>query len=135
MNLKDFLEKNLKETNGFFSLVTYNNETKAIWFSKSIKNDSVELLAAPCKAIKSIRIYGNEDLFCKEFMSNNLILPNELNKEEYIDNHIKAFIKDGWLYDIDTKHTQEFLPDNVDNIKTISRKECLSFLLERQNTK
>lgn len=128
MHLKNFLEENFKKNNGFFSLVNYNNHTIAVWFHKSIEENSTKILASSCEAIKLIKIHGSEDLFCKEFISKNLIISNELNKDEFIKNNVKAFIKDGWFYNININNDNLEIPEEVDSVKAITKKECFDFL-------
>lgn len=134
MNLKEFLNNNSSNYSGFYSLVTYNNTTEAIWFSKSKSNSDNHFEGYICNASKVRKISGDIELFCREYMSNNLIMPDEKNKQDYINNHIKILIKDGWLYDISKTKMSLHLPETIESIKIISKKECLDFLLKNKKT-
>lgn len=131
MNLNKFLTKNLEKCNGAYVLVTYQNKTEVIWFSKKDTSDEI-FEAYKCEANKTSKVFGETDFFCRELISNSLIMPNDIQKEHYIEKHIKPLIKDNWLYNIDKLKLTYNLPSEVDKIKVINSKECLEFLLEKQ---
>lgn len=131
MRVKDFLKNNVTKENCCFALVTYNNKTEAIYFDIERKEDKFYYYEACCEAVKNVCITGDIDLFCREYISKNIISPNNSFIDSYIRHNMKPFIINGWLYDIKASISAPFLPKEVDDIKIISKKKCLHFLIEK----
>jgi len=127
-----FLELNIKSI-GSYALVTYNNQTEAIWITRyqdHCEDGSDWFLESPCGLMR----YEFEDSSDKEIRE----FVEEQYKEEYIEEgikYVKSMIRDGWLYEIYNPQTGPFLPDVLDDLTLISEEYCLEWMLEnRENS-
>lgn len=138
INLEKFLLTNIYEDEvGCYALVTYNGRVEATWFSNfcNLIDDEVFFLESPCQLYKLCEVGDDIDKFCKEYMKDIDLLDGatEENAErDYIENFVKPMIYNGWFYEINNFQTDPYLPKEVDDIKLISERECLMWLLENQ---
>lgn len=138
INLEKFLLKNIYEDEvGCYALVSYNGTVEAIWFSNfcNLIDEEVFFLESPCELYKISEVGDDVDKFCKEYMKELDFLDGatEKNTERYyIENFVKPMIHNGWFYEINNFQTDPYLPKEVDDIKLISERECLMWLLENQ---
>lgn len=133
IDLNDFLKKNIKG-DGAFALVTYNKKTEPIYFSKIDMNGENWYLESPCSLFKICKIKGNIDTFCLEYV-NNLCLEEWIDEYEYIEKFIKPMIYEGFLYEIENFQCAPYLPKEVEDIKIISERECLEYMLKNMKIK
>lgn len=138
INLEEFLLKNICEDEmGSYALVTYNGMVEATWFTNfcNLIDGEVFFLESPCELYKVFKVGDDVDKFCKEYMKGIDLLDGatEENAErDYIENFIKPMIYNDWFYEINNFQTDPYLPKEVDDIKLISKRECLMWLLENQ---
>lgn len=130
INVEEFLLKSNLDL-GTYALVTYNNRTEATWFSKYDDEGADWFLESPCELYKLMEVTESIDDFCKEYMEQCICLEKGENEEDYINEFVKPMIVDGWLYEIENFQCSPYLPNEVDDIKLISEKECLEYLLKQ----
>ena len=128
INLEEFLLNNIKDI-GSYALVTYNNKTEATWFTKYNFGDGDRFLESPCELYKQTKVGEDIDEFCEQYIEMFIYLEEDVSKEDYINQFIKPMIIDGWLYEIENFQTAPYLPKEVDDIKLISERECLEWML------
>lgn len=129
INLKEFLLKS-KIDFGTYALVMYNNHTEPTWFTKYNFGDGDWFLESPCELYKSMEVTEPIDNFCKEYMKKWISLAEGENEKEYIDKFIKPMIVNGWLYEIENFQCLPYLPKEIDDIKLITERECLEYMLQ-----
>lgn len=131
INLNKFLLDNVKsEDVGCYALVSYGGKTEAFWFSNFCnlnKDGEVFFLESPCELNKICEITKPIDEFAKEYVDE--LLDEDADEEEYIEQFVKPMIVDGFLYEIENFQAEPYLPNEVDNIKIITERECLEWLL------
>lgn len=128
INVKEFLLKNNLDF-GTYTLITYNNKTDATWFSKQNYKGEDWFLESPCELYRIMKVEGDIQEFAKDYAS-SLIAEDDF--ESYAENYIIPMIVDGWLYEIENFQCSPYLPKEVDDIKLISEKECLEYLLNKK---
>lgn len=126
-NIKEFLTKNNIDF-GTYALVTYDNNTEPIWFTKYSFSEGDWFLESPCELYKIAEITKPVNKFAREYVAE--ILEEDENVEDYINKYIKPMIVDGVLYEIENFQCSPYLPKCVDEIKLISERECLKFMLK-----
>lgn len=132
VNIEKFLLKN--NVDYTYALVRYNNKIDPIYFTKYTNEDnSIWYLESPCELYKIIKVNEPIDDFCKEYVEQCIELGSDENEEYYINQFIKPMIINGWLYEIENFQCEPFLPAEVDNIKLISERECLEYMLNMKN--
>lgn len=138
INLEEFLLKNIhKDKVGCYALVGYNGTVEATWFSNfcGLIDGNIFFLESPCELYKAFEVGDSVDKFCKEYMKGLDFLDGateENTERDYIENFVKPMIHNGWFYEINNFQTDPYLPKEVDDIKLISERECLMWLLENQ---
>lgn len=126
INIQEFLlSKNIEV--GEYALVTYEGNTTPIYFSKYKIKGEDWFLESPCELFKITHIDKPIDEFALEYAES--ILEKDANFEFYIDTYIKPMIVDYVLYEIENFQCGPFLPKEVDDIKLISERECLLYML------
>ena len=130
INLKEFLLKNVTGI-GVYALVSYNDTVEATWFTKhwSDIDNQPWFLESPCELYKICNVNKPIDEFCKNYMEECIQLEEDESVEDYIKNFVKPMIVDGCFYEINNFQTAPYLPKEVDNIKIISQRECLEWIL------
>lgn len=128
INVKDFLlENNIKD--GTYALVSYNNTIEPTWFTRYDFKNKPWFLESPSQLYKIAEVKEDIDTFCKKYMEDNICLESNESEEEYINKYVKPMIVDGWLYEIENFQCSPYLPKEVDDIKLISERECLEYML------
>lgn len=127
INVKEFLLENKIET-GVYALVSYDGIVEPIWFSKYKQESGKDwFLESPCELYKLIEIDKPTDDFALEYADS--ILEEGVDREKYIEENIKPMIVDFVLYEIENFQCSPYLPKMVDDIKIITERECLEFML------
>ena len=126
INLKDFL---LKSNIGFgaYALVAYNQKTEPTWFSKYNFKGEDWFLESPCELYIITEEPTNE--FINEYV--NELLEDEVDVNNYIDTFIKPMIVNNVLYEIKNFQCSPYLPEYVSEVKLISERECLEYILNK----
>lgn len=132
INAKEFLLNN-KINLGTYALVTYNGKTEPTWFTKYNFGESDWFLESPCQLIRMMEVKGDINTFCKEYMEKCICLEEGESEENYINEFVKPMIIDGWLYEIENFQCSPYLPKEVDEIKLISERECLDYMLKEKS--
>lgn len=130
MNLEEFLLRNMMDEDSY-ALVTYNGKTESIHFTKYNFGSGDWFLESPCELYKLDKVNEPIDDYCKKYVE-MYIDEIEENAEEFINEYMKPMIVDGILYEIDCPQCSPYLPKEVDNIKLISERECLLWILNNQ---
>lgn len=130
INVKEFLLENKIET-GVYALVSYDGIVEPIWFSKYKQESGKDwFLESPCELYKLIEIDKPTDDFALEYADS--ILEEGVDREKYIEENIKPMIVDFVLYEIENFQCSPYLPKMVDDIKIITERECLEFMLNQK---
>lgn len=126
MQLKNFLMDNFQNTNCSYALINVNNKIIPVHFSK-VSNNPPFFLESPCVLFKICDITEDIDVFCKKQVCGLL----EENEDEnlYIEEYIKPMIVDNVFYEILNFQCAPFLDEEVKDVKLISERECLEYLL------
>jgi len=122
--------ENCTDDSGLYALITLGGKEQAVWFAKN--NDEkygVWFEPSPCQLQKLIEIKRDIDEFLMMWTTQTQTLPDGTNAKEYIDAFVKPNVYDGWLYRILKNQYTSYIPDEVENIKIISERECLEYLL------
>lgn len=127
INLKEFLD-NQNINCGIYALVTYDNKTEPTYFSKYNFGDGDWYLESPCCLYQLCEITKPIEEFAKEYVDE--LLEEDANKEEYIEQFVKPMIIDNILYEIENFQCLPYLPKEVDDIRIITERECLKYLLK-----
>lgn len=130
INLKEFLLKNVTGI-GTYALVSYNGIVEATWFTKywSDVDNQPWFLESPCELYKFCNVDKPIDEFCKNYIEECIELEEGESAEDYIKNFVEPMIVDGCFYEINNFQTAPYLPGEVDDIKMISGRECLEWML------
>ena len=123
INVEEFLFKN--NINSTYALVTYNNKTEPTWFTKYRD----WFLESPCELYRVMFVTEPIDDFAKKYAELWELEEGE-TYEDIANKYVKPMIVNGVLYSIENFQCSPYLPSEVDEIKLISKKECLEFLLK-----
>ena len=135
INVEDFLLEN-KVGFGTYALVTYDDHTAATWFNRFDFKGEPWFLESPCELYEIANVANQSDLeFAKYYVENVLELEEGVDVEDYINKYVLPMIIDGVLYEIENFQCSPYLPKEVDDIKLITERECLEYLLEKSNRK
>lgn len=124
VDVQKFLANNYIEL-GVYALVTYENKVEPTWFTRY--NDW--FLESPCELHYITEIDKPIDEFFKSYA--NTMLKKDEDKEYYIEKYIKPMIMDNVLYEIENFQCSPYLPKRVDDIKLITERQCLEYILRR----
>lgn len=133
VNLKQFLLKNIKDGEiGCYALITYNNRTEATWFTKyySDIDNQPWFLESPCELYKICKVDKPIEDFCKTYMDECIELEEGESVQDYIEEHVKPMIVNSYFYEIENFQVAPYLPKEVDDIKIITERECLEWMLD-----
>lgn len=132
INVQKFLSENAKGF-GTYALVNYNGITEATYFCNygDVQGNDW-FLESPCELMKICKVDGDEDDFCRKYLDEVYELEESVDEEDFINKFIKPMIVDGWLYEILNFQCSPYLPKKVENIKIISARECLIYLLSKK---
>ena len=129
INVEEFLFKNNIEYT--YALVTYNNKTEPTWFTKYNLEDGNGdwFLESPCELYRVMFATEPIDEFANKYAELYELEDGE-TYEDIANKYVKPMIINGVLYSIENFQCAPYLPSEVDEIKLISEKECLEFLLK-----
>ena len=137
INLKQYLrDKNLDF--GTYALVTYEGKTEPTWFANigTSFNQSGDtndwFLESPCCLYKIADVGEDTNTFVKEYMNDVMCLEEGESKDEYINNYILPMIIDNVMYEIENFQCAPYLPELVDDIKLMTERECLEWMLKNR---
>lgn len=132
VNVQEFLSKQNIDV-GAYALVTYDNKTEPTYFCAYCGGAYV--LESRCELYKMEDVESDVETFCKEIGSKiekiHRLKAGEIG-EEYIDKFIKPMIIDNVLYEIENFQCSPYLPDEVDDIKIMSERECLEYMINHK---
>ena len=128
INVKETLLKNNTEF-GTYALVTYNDKTEPIWFTKHNFGDGDWFLESPCQLYEVMEVVEPVDKFATEYVAD--LLEEGVDVEDYINKYVKPMIVNGILYSIENFQCSPYLPKEVDNIELISERQCLEYMLKQ----
>ena len=126
INVQEFLLKNNEL--GTYALVTYDKKTEATYFSGFYDENKLWFLESPCLLNQICEVDKPIDEFCKEYVR-EIGLIEDIDENKYIEINIKPMIIDGYLYEIENFQTSPYLPKEVNDIKIISERECLEWMI------
>ena len=129
IDLKEFL-LNSNINIGVYALVSYDNKIEPIWFKKYNFGKEDWFLEYPCELYEIAKIDIPIDEFIEEYIKE--LLEDGENEEDYINKYVKPMIIDGVLYNIENFQCSPYLPKEVDDIKLITERECLEYILNNK---
>lgn len=117
-----------------YALVKYNGKTEAIYFVQHYHNNKPWFLESPCGLCSEHKFTDNENIeeWCLS-VADELLEP-DVDRKEYYEQYMKPLIMNNILYDIYCPQVAPYLPEEVDDIKLITERECLLYLLKENNT-
>lgn len=127
INVEEFLFKN--NIGSTYALVTYDNKTEATWFTNYNFGEGDWFLESPCELFRVMFVTEPIDDFAKKYAELWELEEGE-TYEDIANKYVKPMIVNGVLYSIENFQCSPYLPSVVDEIKPISEKECLEFLLK-----
>lgn len=132
VNVQKFLLENVDNEDGTYALVSYNGVVEPTWFSKYYDDESNKdcFLEYPCTLMKTPIEEDDIDTFCNNYVDALIILEEGETKEDFINKYMKHMIIGKWYYEIVNFQCMSYLPEEVDDIKLISERECLEYILE-----
>ena len=128
INVKEFLLKNITDFRTY-ALVTYNNKIEATWFSKHNFEGEDWFLESPCVLYVMAKVTEPIDKFAIKYVTD--LLEDGSDVENYINKHIKPMIINDILYEIENFQCSPYLPKELDEIKLVSERECLIYMLNQ----
>ncbi len=132
INLKQFLlDSNIDF--GTYALVFHDNKIEPVWFTKYDFKGEDWFLESPCELYKVMEVRDVSDANLIEYLKE--LLDKDANIEEYINEYVESMIVDGVLYEIENFQCSPYLPEYVDDIKLISERECLEYMLMKNKYK
>lgn len=131
INVFDFLLKNSSGKSSY-AIVKYASKEEAIFFVNHHSMDyGIGFVGKPCYLHK-IYFGQDPDKFCKHYAENIIGTYNKEATDKYIKEKIIPYIKDNVFYLIDTPSVEPFLPENVEEIRLISKLDCIDWLIKRE---
>jgi hypothetical protein len=126
INVEKFLLEN-KIKQGSYALVTHNNKTEATWFTRYNFGQGDWFLESPCELYRLMEIEEPIEEFARKYIDG--LLEEGEDKQAYIEQWVIPMIVNNVLYEIENFQCSPYLPKEVDDIKLISERECLEYLL------
>lgn len=120
---------------GTYALVTYNNNIEPTWFTKYDFGNVEWFLESPCCLYKVADVGNDTNAFVRKYMDEVVSLEDGESEEDYINNYVLPMIVNNVMYEIENFQCAPYLSEYVDNIKLISERECLEWMLEHKNNK
>lgn len=131
INVKDFLFKNIKNGSKYV-LIKYGDTIEVSEFTRfSSKNGWY--LQSLCGLVKICDIDKPIDEFCKEYVRKCKSFDKDIKIEDYIEYLIKPMIQNDCLYEIEHIQYVSSIPIYVDDIRIITKKECLDIMVNKIN--
>jgi hypothetical protein len=128
INIQEFLLKSDIKF-GTYALVTYDGKVEPTWFTKYNFEDGEWFLESPCELYEVKKIEEPIEKFLYEYAS--FIVEEFENPQEYIEKYVRHMIIDNILYTIENFQCSPYLPKKVEDIKLISERECLEYMLNK----
>lgn len=133
--LYQFLKLNISEI-GSYALVTYNNETEAIWITRYENfNDGDDwFLESPCELHKHEPCQNELKDMSDEQIKNLCTLFYEERYSSSNLNNVTGMVK-GTRYSIDNPQVAPYLPYELDDLTLISEDYCINWLIKQEDIK
>jgi hypothetical protein len=131
-NILHFLLENSSGKSSY-AIVKYGNKEHAVFFANHHSMDYGEgFIEEPCYLHK---IYFGQDLdkFCRHYAEDAIGPHNKEAIDKFIEERVLPYIRKDAFCLIDTPSVEPFLPDEIEEIKLISKSECIDWLLEHEN--
>ena len=128
--VQDFLLQNGEPFQ--YALVEYCGKTEATYFVRHYHDGKPWFLESPCCLIEEYVFSSDQDIeeWCLS-LADELLKP-DVDRKEYYEKHMKPLIVDNVFYDIDCPQVEPYLPKEIDNIKLITERESLLYLLQEK---
>ena len=134
INLNEFLLKQNLDL-GTYALVTHNGITEPTWFTRyTYREDGDWFLESPCTLYEITNVNESIDEFCKRYMEEMIELEDGESINDYIEKFVKPMIVDNVFYEIENFQVSPCLPKEVDDIKLITERECLEYMLNHKKS-
>lgn len=129
---REYLKENISSFTGY-ALVTYNGVTEATYFASYSADDDMNdwYLESPCLLYKIDEINTPIDEFCEKYVREYIELEDKEEVKDYIEKYVKPMIIDNIFYEIENFQVAPYLPEEVNEIKLISERECLEWLIDQ----
>lgn len=137
VNLKQYL-KDQKLSFGTYALVIYEGRTEPTWFANmgtsfnQVGNADDWFLESPCCLYKVADVGDDIDEFANGYMDEVVCLEEGESEKEYINNYVLPMIVNNVMYEIENFQCAPYLPELVDDIKLMTERECLEWMLEHK---
>lgn len=134
INVKEYLFNNLHKFDdyGIYALVTYNDNTVPVYFAKHYDTNNRIWFWESCVDLLKYKIDRPMDDFCDLHATIFYECCDEEEKQKIIDEYIKPMIIGEYLYETEAYQQTPFLPKEVDNIKIVSERECVEWMIENK---
>lgn len=130
ISLNEFIEQ--QGHNSFFALVTFDGHTEPTYFcSVDLGEKGLLDLHSPCEVFK--RAEGKEAI--EDYLSNLTDEENGGFSDSDIDEYFRPLIVDDIYYEVENFQCAQYLPDEVDDIKICTERDCLLFALNDTQSK
>ena len=129
INYEEFLLNNInKEQCGTYAIVTYNGIEEATYF-QHVYDEIYGLwfMPSPCILYKIGKCENPYDKKWYDYFKE--LLEEGESVEDYIKEYVKPMIIGNVLYEIENFQCLPYLPKEVDNIRIISERKCLEWLV------
>ena len=130
VNVQDFLKQNAESFQ--YAIVKYDGRTEAIYFTEHDYKGKNWFLEAPCGLYEEHRFSENENIKDWCLSAADALLDPEADRAEYVEQYMLPLIVDNVLYDIFCPQVEPYLSKMVDDIKLVTERECLLYLLENK---
>lgn len=127
INVHDFLMQNNASIQ--YAIVEYDGKREATYFVRHYYNNKPWFLESPCSLC--IEYEFNEEENIEEWCLSvaDELLESNADRKKYYEQYMKPMIVNRVLYDIYCPQTARYLPKEVDDIRLITERECLLYLL------
>ena len=133
INYEKFLNDNAdKESYGTYAIVKYDGMEEATYF-QHVWDDKYGLwfMPSPCMLYE---IGECENPYSEEWIEYfKELLEDDDSVEDYIKEYVKPMIIGDILYEIENFQCMPYLPDEVDDIRIISERKCLEWLVNHNS--
>lgn len=130
VNVQDFLIQNAESFQ--YAIVKYDEQTEAIYFTEHDYKGKNWFLESPCGLYEEHRFSENENIKDWCLSTADALLEPEVDRTEYVEQFMLPLIVDNILYDIFCPQVEPYLPKMVDDIKIVTERKCLLYLLENK---
>lgn len=130
VNVQDFLTQNAESFQ--YAIVKHNGHTEAVYFVKHSSNGKDWFLESPCGLYEEHRFSESENINEWCLSAADELLEPEADRKEYVEQYMIPLIVDNVLYDIFCPQVEPYLPKMVDDIKLVTERECLLYLLKNK---